>query len=459
MRWSKTLWVCAFAYLGPASTEAQPVTIRRDPRIEEMVRAVSPAEIERTIRTLAAFYTRHTLSTQRDPRVGIGAAARWIEAEMRRYSQVSGGRLRVELDTFTLNPDGRRVDRRVRLANILGILPARDPQNKQVILVGAHYDSRASDVMDSTSYAPGANDDASGVAVVLELARILSRYEYDATIVLAAFAGEEQGLLGSEHLAQRAKREGWNIIAMITNDIVGNTEGDRGLKDNQRLRVFSEGVPAAETPEEAQLRQSIGGENDSPARQLARYIKEVGERYVDHFEVKLIYRRDRFLRGGDHIPFSRQGFPAVRLTEMHEHFDRQHQNVRREAGRSFGDLPEFVDFAYVAQVARLNLAVVANLAWAPAAPQEVEIDISELSNDTTLRWKPGTTPPDLAGYYVLIRETTSPVWERKLFVGNRTEVTLVGYSKDNYFFAVQAVDEQGHESLMIWPRPARRRSP
>ncbi len=456
MRWLRLLLMMLFLAPG-LSLRAQPIAIHRDPRIEEMLRDVSPAEIERHIRTLAGFHPRHSLSTQQDPRRGIGAAARWLEAQMRRYSEASGGRLRVELDTFWVEPDGRRINRRVRLTNILGILPGRDPANKQVILIGAHYDSRASNPMDSISYAPGANDDGSGTAVVLELARIMSRYDYDATIVLALFAGEEQGLLGSEHLARRAREEGWQIVAMITNDIVGNTEGENGIRDNRRLRVFSEGVPATETAEQAQLRQSIGGENDSPARQLARYIKEVAERYLDQFEIKLIYRRDRFLRGGDHIPFSRQGYAAVRLTEMHEHYDRQHQNVRTENGRSFGDLPEYVDVAYVAQVARVNLAVAANLAWAPAAPQEVEIDVSGLSSDTTLRWKPGSTPPDLAGYYVLLRETTSPVWERKLFVGNTTEVTLQGYSKDNYFFAVQAVDQEGHESLMVWPRLASRR--
>ena len=353
-----------------------------------------------------------------------------------------------------VEPNGGRISRAVTLKNVLATLPGTDENDSRVYIVSGHYDSRVSGSMDSTSFAPGANDDASGTAVAMELARVMSKNEYAATIIFAAVSGEEQGLFGAANIAKRAKAEAWNIDAMITNDIVGNSwSSGTDLKDNLRLRVFSEGVPAAETEAQARLRQSAGGENDSPARQLARYIKEIGERYVDQLNVTLIYRRDRFLRGGDHTPFSREGFTAVRLTEMNENYARQHQDVREEEGVQYGDLPEFVDYNYVAKVARTNMAVLANLASAPASPDSVGVMITRLTNDTTLRWaQPKGKAP--AGYYVLMRETHVPFWQRKFYT-EKTEITLP-YSKDNYFFAVQSVDADGHESLPIFPRPRRR---
>jgi hypothetical protein len=418
-----------------------------------MVREVSAQNIESIIRTLAGFHTRHSLSDTVNDTRGIGAARHWIKVELERYAKESSGRLRVEFDTFAVEPDGRRIPYRVAMKNVLATLPGSEPTDKRIFIVSGHYDSRASNPLDSTSFAPGANDDASGTAVTMELARVMSKRRFPATIIFAAVAGEEQGLYGSAHLAKRAKDEGWNVAAMITNDIVGNTRSSgTHLFDNTHVRVFSEGVSAAESEKMAQIRQSAGGENDSPARQFARYIKEVGERYVDQMHITLIYRRDRFLRGGDHTPFSRLGFTAVRITEMNEDFMHQHQNVRVENGMQYGDLPEFVDFAYVAQIARVNLAALANLAMAPAAPDSVGIVTKELTNDTTLRWKtPAGRAP--AGYYVLMRETASPVWEKKFYVGNLTEATLP-YSKDNYFFAVQSVDAAGRESLPVFPLPA-----
>ena len=287
----------------------------------------------------------------------------------------------------------------------------------------------------------------------MELARVMSTQKYSATIVFVAAVGEEQGLYGAAHLAKRAKQEGWNVVAMITNDIVGNTYGgETDLKDNTSVRVFSEGVPVTETKQEGNTRIAVGGENDSPAREFARYVKEVAERYVSQLNVKLIYRRDRYLRGGDHTAFSQEGFAAVRFTEMNENFDRQHQDVRVEKGVDYGDMPDFADYNYIQKVCRMNLAVLANIAKAPAEPVNVGIVTSDLTNNTTLRWEaPKSTKP--AGYYILMRETTSPFWEKKIYVTD-TKVTLP-YSKDNFFFAVQSVDDTGHESAIIFPKPVR----
>ncbi len=320
-------------------------------------------------------------------------------------------------------------------------------------MVCGHYDSRVTDVMNSKDFAPGANDDASGVAGVLELARILSKKSFNTTIVFVAMVGEEQGLYGAAHLAKRARAEGWDVQLLLNNDMIGNSYGmETDLKDNSRVRVFSEGVPAAETKEQAALRQATGSENDGSARQAARYIKEIGERYVDHLEVKLIYRKDRFLRGGDHTPFSAEGFTAVRITEMNEDFNRQHQDIRTEKGFKFGDLPEYVDYNYLQKITKLNLAVLANLGLAPAVPQNPVLITSTLTNKSAFRWN-APAGKAAAGYYILMRETTSPVWEKKFYV---TETSAeIPYAKDNYFFGLQAVDAKGHESLIVVPKPGK----
>jgi hypothetical protein len=308
--------------------------------------------------------------------------------------------------------------------------------------------------MDANGIEPGANDDASGTALSMELARVMAKRSFPATIIFMTVVGEEQGLYGSGNVAKRAKAENWNVDAMLNNDIVGNTYGmETDLKDNRSVRVFSDGVPTAATDKQVAALKSLGGENDSPSRQLARYTKEIGERYVDQLDVKLIYRRDRYLRGGDHLPFLEQGFTAVRFTEMNENFNRQHQNIRTENGVEYGDLPDFVDFNYVQKVARMNLSVLANLASAPAEPQNVGIITSDLTNKTKLKWEAPATGKKPAGYYVLMRETISPYWEKKFYVTD-TAATL-NYSKDNYFFAVQSVDAEGHESLPVFPKPVR----
>jgi hypothetical protein len=310
---------------------------------------------------------------------------------------------------------------------------------------------------DAKCDAPGANDDASGTAAVLEMARVMAKFEFDATIVFMAVAGEEQSLLGSTHFAEQAKQKNWNIDGMFTNDIVGNTLGGNGIRNRNTVRVFSEGVPTNETTAEANTRRSVGGENDSPSRQLARFIKEQAEPFVPQMTVMMVYRRDRYGRGGDHIPFLERGYPAVRFTETNEEFRHQHQNVRVENGVQYGDLPQFVDFAYVANVARVNAASLAMLASAPARPKGVTI-VSRLSDDTELRWE-ANKEPDLYGYEIVWRDTTWHTWQGVRAVGNVTSYTLKGMSKDNYFFGVRTVDKEGHRSPVTYPRPVTRPQP
>jgi hypothetical protein len=326
----------------------------------------------------------------------------------------------------------------------------------RIYVVSGHYDSMCSSPTDAKCDAPGANDDASGTAAVLEMARVMAKFEFDATIVFMAVAGEEQGLLGSTHFAEEAKEKKWNVEAMFTNDIIGNSLGGNGIRDRNTVRVFSEGVPSNETAAEATTRRSVGGENDSPSRQLARFIKETSEAFVPQMTVMMVYRRDRYGRGGDHIPFLERGYPAVRFTEVNEDFRHQHQNVRTENGVQYGDLPEFVDFNYVANVARVNAASLAMLAYAPARPKGVTI-ISRLSDDTELRWD-ANTEPDLAGYEIVWRDTTSPVWTNSKAVGKVTTFTLKGMSKDNFFFGVRAVDNEGNRSPVTYPKPMTRQA-
>lgn len=433
---------------------SQSVAPQPDPAIRQMVEEISAQNLEAVVRKLASFETRHSLSTQTSKTKGIGAARNWVEDEFKKYAQASGGRLQVMQDPFINEPDGRRISRVVQMRNVMATLKSSDPSDDRVLIISGHLDSRNTDIMDSTGKAPGANDDASGVAIVMELARIMAKRTFPCTIIFTAVQGEEQGLLGAKHMAQRAKNEKWNVVGMITNDIIGNSLSDEtNLRDNTHVRVFSEGVPAYETEEMTKLRKSISSENDGSARQFARYIKEVGERYVDQLEVELIYRNDRFLRGGDHSPFSQAGFTAVRMSEINENYQQQHQNVRVENGIPYGDLPEFVDYQYLKKNAGVNLATLANLALAPAAPQNVGVDISNLTNKTTLRWQAPAKGKKPAGYYVLMRETTSPVWTERFFVTG-TKTTLP-YSKDNFLFAVQAVDAEGHESLAVIPEPVR----
>lgn len=427
--------------------------VAKDPNISRMVNEVSSSNLEILVKKLVSFQTRHTLSDTLSKTTGIGAARTWIKSEFEKYGVASNGRLQVSYDSFMQAPDGRRIKEAVQLKNVIAILPGNDPADKRMLMVSGHYDSRVTDVMNIKDFAPGANDDASGVAAVLEMCRIMSPQKFSCTLVFVAMVGEEQGLYGATNLAKRAKEEGWNVHLLMNNDIVGNSYGmETDLKDNSSVRVFSEGVSVAETKEQAAARIAAGTDNDGKARQAARYIKEVAERYVDQLEVKLIYRRDRYLRGGDHTPFSQQGFAAVRITEMNEDFNRQHQDVRTENGFKYGDLPEYVDYNYLQKVTRMNLSVMANLGLSVQEPENVTVVTTGLTNKTNLKWDApkGKAP---AGYYVLMRETTSPFWEKKFY--SKENSASLAYSKDNYFFGVQAVDENGHESLVITPKAGR----
>ena len=427
--------------------------IHRNSAIEKMVKEVSADSLQGYINAMVRFGTRNTLNKQKGTDKGIAAARDYVLAKFDEFAKQSGGRMTAMIDTTTLAADGKRINAPTLLGNVMATLQGTDANDKRIFMISGHLDSRASDVMNSSIDAPGANDDGSGVAAVMECARIMSKQSFPATIIFVAVSGEEQGLLGSTFLAKKARQEGWQLEALLNNDIMGsNNSNETNIIDNTRLRVFSEGLPAFELDKSAVNIRNLGLENDGKARQLARYVKEVGERYVDHLEVVLIYRNDRFLRGGDHTPFVQNGFAAVRITEMNENYNRQHQDVRLENGIQYGDLPEFIDGEYLRKNTAINLATLANLAKAPAVPQAVKVDVKSLSNSTVLRWKPPVSG-NASGYYVLIRETTSSVWQKKIFT-NQSGITI-RYSKDNYFFAVQSISEDGNESLPVVPEVER----
>ena len=428
-----------------------PLSQPPDRELRAILRAVDPRRIEANVRKLVSFGTRHTLSTQDDPAHGIGAARDWILAEMGKYAAGSDGRMTVELQSY-VQPPADRIPVPTRITNVLATIRG-SVAPERVYVISGHYDSRVTDVMDATSFAPGADDDASGVAVSMEVARVLSTHAPKATIVLAAVAGEEQGLYGSRHMAAQFKAAGADVQGMFTNDIVGSSRADDGTVDAHTIRLFAEGVPTAETPEEAAIRRSVGGENDSPPRQLARFVRAVADNRETDMTVRVIYRRDRYLRGGDHIGFLEQRYPAARFTEPNENFAHQHQDVRVEDGQQFGDLPEFCDFDYIARVAKVNAATLWSLAQAPGTPTGVGIVTSNLTNDTELVWDRGPEP-DLAGYEIVWRETTAPEWTDVKRVGDVTTATI-GLSKDNVFFGVRAVDEDGHRSPVAFPAPRR----
>ncbi len=427
--------------------------IRRDAEIETMVKEISADSMKAYINKMVSFGTRNTLSTTKDPKRGIGAARNWVVQKFNEFGRGAGGRMTAFVDTTTLQPDGRRVDSLTNLGNAMAILKGTDPNDDRIYIISGHLDSRVTDVMNRRSDAPGANDDGSGVAAVIECARVMSKRSFPATIIFVAVSGEEQSLLGSTYMANSAKAKNWNIDAVLNNDIMGsNNSNETNIIDNTRLRVFSEGISVLDTGRVATNLRNLGLENDGRSRQLARYVKEIGERYVENLEVVMVYRADRFLRGGDQTPFLLRGYAAVRLTEMNENYNHQHQDLRTEKGVVYGDLPEFMDFEYLRKNTGVNLASLANLAKAPSVPQDVRIETRNLTNTSTLNWKaPKTGKP--AGYYVLVRETTSPVWQKKIWTTSTT-LTLP-YSKDNYFYAVQSVSETGNESLAIVPAVGR----
>jgi hypothetical protein len=444
---SLCLWVSAVNIFAQKTKE------KLNPEIQKMIKEISAKRIEADIRKLVSFGTRNTLSEQDNPTRGIGAARDWLYSEFQKISADCGNCLEVQKQTF-LQPKANRIPEPTNLTNVFAVLKGTTNPDR-IYVVSGHYDSMCSSPTDGKCDAPGANDDASGTAASIELARVMSKRKFDATIIFMAVPGEEQGLLGAAYFAQQAVEKKMNIEAMFTNDIIGGVTTYKNSPDRNRVRVFSEGVPSDETPQQANTRRSVGGENDSAARQLARYIKEQSDKYLTKFSVWMIYRRDRYGRGGDHIPFLERGFAAVRFTEPNEDYAHQHQNVRTENGKFYGDTPEFVDFEYVANVTRVNMISLASLALAPAKPKNVGIVTGRLTNDTDLKWD-ANTDADLAGYEVVWRDTTSAVWTNSLFVGNVTTYTAKEMSKDNVFFGVRAVDKDGNKSPVVYPRPAGR---
>ncbi len=430
--------------------------INRDPEIEKMVKEISADSLQSYITQMVSLGTRNTLTSQTNPTRGIGAARNWVLAKFNDFAKQSGGRLSAIMDTTIYKADSNRVrGRDIVLGNVVATLKGTDPNDKRIFLISGHLDNMRSSPTDSIGDAPGANDDGSGSAAVLECARIMSKHSFPATIIFVTVSGEEQGLLGAYYMARKAKKEGWNIEADLNNDIMGsNNSSETKIIDNTRIRVFSEGLSVLDTGRVATNIRNLGLENDGRARQLARYVKEIGERYVENLEVVMIYRNDRFLRGGDHTPYVLNGYAAVRITEMNENYYHQHQDVRKENGIQYGDLTEFMDFEYLRKNTAMNLSNLANLAKAPAKPEEVRIEAVRLSNYSSLSWKLPLTGK-VKGYYILMRETTSPVWQKKFFT---TELAYnLPFSKDNYFFAVQSVSETGNESIPVVPGVAGRR--
>ena len=419
---------------------------------------ITPTSSKSHVEALAGFGTRHSLSDVESETRGIGAARRFIEKTLRGYSEATGGRLEVSFERFEV-PAGRRIPEAVQMANVVAVLPGKmDAARSRHYYVLGHYDSRARKISDPNIGAPGANDDASGVAVVMELARVLADEELDSTVVFLATTGEEQGLLGAAHHAESAKERGIDIRAALSNDIVGDPSGPPDAEGHKRMaadriRVFSEGIPSNAEERELRSIRSLSAENDSPSRQLARFIDDVAERHSLKVRPMLIYRPDRFLRGGDHTPFNRLGFPAVRFSEVYENYQHQHEDVRVENGVKYGDLAEFVDAEYLAGVARLNATALIHLANAPSSPGDVRMLVNALANDTTLRWSE-SPEPDVAGYEVVWRETTSPRWDHVRNVGKVTEA-VIDLSKDNWFFGVRAYDGDGFRSPVHTPVSAR----
>ena len=452
--------LCLTQERGPAPRLASDPHV--DLHIAEAIGQVSADQVRQTIEKLVSFQNRSTISKQDEESIkagrGIGAAREWIKTEFERYSKECGGCLEVKTDTFTEQP-GDRIPKPTEITNVYAVLHGSDPaQANRIVLVTGHYDSRNSDTFNETDPAPGANDDGSGTAVSLECARVLSKAssiakfpaKFAATIIFLTVAGEEQGLNGSKHFAQMAKQQGWRLEAVLNNDIVG---GDLGPgQDTSVVRVFSEGLPAAASEAEIRRIRMLGGESDSTSRELARYIADVGRSYHAGVKPLPIFRLDRFLRGGDHYAFNQQGFAAVRFTEFREDYNHQHQNVRKENGIEYGDMPKFVNFDYVAHVARLNAATLASLASAPAPPATVKMLTKNLENDTTLTWEPSA---GAAAYEVVWRSTNAADWGYAQTVSSGTRATLK-VSKDNVIFGVWALDAAGHRSLPVVLEPERK---
>jgi hypothetical protein len=441
------------AYAGDGSPSGPGGPYRSQPPdhdLRGLLRQFDPRRVAATINQLVAFGTRHTLSSQTDPNRGIGAATDWVFNQMQSLAARSGGRMTVEKQSF-VQPVASRIPTPTVITNCITTLRG-DTAPDRIYVITGHLDSRVTDIMNFTSDAPGADDDASGVAVVLELCRVLATQHTEATIVLATVAGEEQGLYGSAFMAKQYKAAGANIQGMFSNDIVGASSAFDGTRpDPRRLRLFVEGVPTSETSNQTAIRQAVGGENDGPSRQLARFVSNVAGGEATDMNIWPVWRRDRYLRASDHVSFLQQGYPAARFTEPRENFNHEHNDVQVIDGVQHGDLAEFCDFDYITRVAKVNLATIWSLAQAPGTPQGAVIDTSTLTNLTTLRWQQGTEL-DLAGYEVLWRDSAEPDWTHVIPVGNVTTVTI-DLSKDNVYFGIRAVDTVGHRSPVASPQP------
>ena len=449
MRPSRHSIVTLIALTFPALAAAQQGPPTHDARLVQIAAAGVPKNIEHTIRTLVAFHTRNTISDTLSPTAGIGAARRWIKAQFDSISAACGGCLEVSYVADIVQPRPR-VPRPTQVVDVVAVLRGQSDSGRYLVMTG-HYDSRASDDQDDTVSAPGADDDGSGTAAVIEAARILSRYKFNATVVFAALAGEEQGLLGGRILAQAAKARGWNVEGDLNNDIVGGGRGQNGVDDPTVIRVFSESPASGTTVQDIARMRAIGGEEDGPSRQLARYIDKVDGEYFPKFHTMLVYRADRFGRGGDHSAFNAEGFPGVRFTEPNENYNRQHQTPRVENGVFYGDVPDSVDFAFTAHVASLNAASLASLAWAPAPPDSATVARHE-GVSTRVHW---ARVPGAVGYRVYWRATTAPTWTDSRWVGDSTETIFAKMTIDNSYFGVASVSKTGQESVVVFPAPGR----
>ncbi len=418
--------------------------------LQTIAGAVDPARLRATIARLVGFGTRSTISETGSSTHGIGAARRWAQAEFAAISSQCGQCLEIVTPSQVFT--GERLPKPTEVMDVVAIQRGTDDAQR-VILITGHIDSRNSNDQDADGIAPGANDDGSGTAAVLEAARVLSRYRFHATLVYGVLSGEEQGLYGGKVLAEYAKAQGWKVEADLNNDIIGNSQGQNGVVDNSTVRVFSEGTRSLETPQQAARRRYNGGEVDSPSRNLARFMADMADRHVPNLNVRMIYRTDRFGRGGDQVEFLAQGFPAVRVTEAHENYTRQHQDVRGEGGIAYGDVLEGVDFTYLAQVTRLNLVTLAALASAPAPPSAVGI-AGAVQSDTTLNW---TGVAGAVAYRVWWRDTTAPRWQfSRLFPSAATPentAILRNVVIDDWFFGVSAISADGFESPVVFPGP------
>jgi Zn-dependent M28 family amino/carboxypeptidase len=436
-----------FTFAFTHSSKAQ--DLPADPQMYTIIDSVSADRLETDIRTLAGFGTRHTLSDTTSDSRGIGAARRWIKSEFENISAACGGCLEVhEQRTLVEGDPETRIDEDTYVVNVYAVLKGKTHPNQYVIMSG-DIDSRASDAMNDTIDAPGANDNATGMAGAIEAARVLSQYEFENSIIFAGLSGEEQGLYGGKHMAAKATEEGWNIIGVLNNDMIGNIEGVDGVIDNRSFRIFSEPYSSKATERELQLKRFYGGENDGSSRQLARYIYETTERYMPQMNPILIYRLDRFGRGGHHRPFNEAGFAGVRVMEAHENYNRQHQDIRTEDGIEYGDVIEGVNFDYVKKMTAVNAVALASLAAAPPKPAKVEIG-GAVQPSTTLRWEnPGSE--GIKGYKIYWRATSASLWQHSKYVGDVNEFTMEGFVIDNYLFGVSAVGEDGHKSVVSYP--------